>query len=1726
MSSHLDIFSYNSSLPIKNSFSTKTQISYFLTLGYISLTLIIFILLYQGLVLKTFGHTYSHIETSMSGRNLNLDQNSLFLYFSHNNSILDDSELKMNDIYFDLHYYDEDEVTTLKYSPCFYYNKDFVTNVTGFCINDSVLLEKEFNSEKAFVTVEVNLCNKDTIYREFCLFKFQLDDFFVHLDHLSYDILTNTFQKTQIIREKLSMSKADKSFLLDSLVTIKEKSFLSFSNKFQDTLLPQISRLIAQNTTTIKQQTLHRLETKDNHKPPSHLPTKHDDSPPNRSTIPDYENLPHINLNKIMLSSQGLNYTSHFDKGTYQNDNYFVSKQIDAHHSLKNFGNNLNPHTYLRLNLKYSGKLTEIYHIKQSNYLFLLSVFVALSLIIYMIFSYVGTWINKKQYEISLMNDLFDISKKPLPSSNESKKKRFFIRDNIGDSDNDIEINYLNNNSKKNLGISNNNSNAISNNLYRTNLSRSNFANNQSMINANNLLPGINGNNFTNCLRASHFSKLNNNKKRFSIKKLIDNDLNLITENTESESENCYNTPLPVLRSNISKRRVSENLDNYNIVNNINSINTINSINEINRISSNVNIDNINTAKTVNMNNNSNSNYEYNTNYNKNYMNSSNIYDNNINSNDSNINKNYPINIWESIDDLINSTNNKNIENTNNSNNVTPNSQNIAQLENDFENNFNKNFNDSEEELEFNQKVSEIEEVNRRASNFSDLANLPKNSIESRVSQTYQRSKENNDVIIKEDKYSGLNNNSNKDIAISQSFNSPFSFIRNNDNNMNNNEKKNTYTNNNENNDVIKINSLSKDYAILVNKVNNITNTPTNQSKTDDIKTDTKLLNTNSIDNSNTRSFNPNNNLKQSILPSILKSKSKTKTSSKKIIIKNNDTNNNSLKPLSNNHLYPNISERLNNSNTSVEINNKSHNILENSNRSFYKKYKFHSFINRNNKNNCHSKKINNSEIKTTSDLRYFNPALPKSYSDDAWYTSNNYFSNISSNNNFNSNMNNSYNSNGSIKIIEEKEPMHSFVKVSNHNFNENKAFEIDSSDIDEKDKNSDNWKNNGNICDCSKKHLDISKDSITHNKDINNNEVLESEANLISNNKNLISEDRYKNNIYLNGGISNFNSNSCLNIHVNLDNINNNKNNNDSINFNESQTNKNISKSFLSKFSDIVGQIKTNYFKMLLGNNDNSPSNNSMEENFNNEFDYRNLSNEEKDKELSKTEVVSNVDKDNKDINEASYSNSIQEPKKKFENKPIILNKKLLRTDDDNEDDDLDKEITILDKPKTKYTYCCKHGCLVPITDIKSNITNNDLYNDRGISYNGNSNNKEITNIELKSVKDNINTKSGANNIKCNNTNIITDTYIAYNSKNKTNLLTINKPTRKIQTLNEIISSPITTKNNNNYSSIKNTHLDLNSATSITNSSPNNHNPSNKASQSSIKEVSPGELFFTCCRKSSTKQQAKEYLHALRLFREQIDVSNLYRLKNEIEIIKYLLFDFDQLNLFNTLRSKKRTLNINEKEGQKQKKLVELPENIVVENEITTPYLISSLRKLENIDVYWKEKSHIYGNNNINNNNTNSSIYGSYSKNFKNNLFKKSSSGFSESTTENESCSYYNDTYLGISNKNSKHSNISNNRFLSAYNKNENNINYPYFNQYNNEYSQINFNPFISGVSNSSNNNNNNINNSMINMNNMNSSSNNDVNCVNIESHVVNQINQKLVKMYKKASKDQILIN
>lgn len=77
--------------------------------------------------------------------------------------------------------------------------------------------------------------------------------------------------------------------------------------------------------------------------------------------------------------------------------------------------------------------------------------------------------------------------------------------------------------------------------------------------------------------------------------------------------------------------------------------------------------------------------------------------------------------------------------------------------------------------------------------------------------------------------------------------------------------------------------------------------------------------------------------------------------------------------------------------------------------------------------------------------------------------------------------------------------------------------------------------------------------------------------------------------------------------------------------------------------------------------------------------------------------------------------------------------------------------------------------------------------------------------------------------------------------------------------------------------------------------------------------------------------------------FKEEIDILKLFRRSNEIEMLKYLLLDKHQLNLFNAIRNKKRTLYANSNEGQ----FVELSDSLVSEDFVKAPSTLCSLNVL-----------------------------------------------------------------------------------------------------------------------------------------------------------------------------------
>lgn len=120
------------------------------------------------------------------------------------------------------------------------------------------------------------------------------------------------------------------------------------------------------------------------------------------------------------------------------------------------------------------------------------------------------------------------------------------------------------------------------------------------------------------------------------------------------------------------------------------------------------------------------------------------------------------------------------------------------------------------------------------------------------------------------------------------------------------------------------------------------------------------------------------------------------------------------------------------------------------------------------------------------------------------------------------------------------------------------------------------------------------------------------------------------------------------------------------------------------------------------------------------------------------------------------------------------------------------------------------------------------------------------------------------------------------------------------------------------------------------------------KQSKGKVGKLSYFEFMFSCFRsKKVSKEDINDISRGLASFKKEIDIVNIYKTMNEVEILKYLLLDADQLNLFNALKLKKKILNVNEEKGYKKRKLIDVSDSIILFNELKSPSLVSSLSKI-----------------------------------------------------------------------------------------------------------------------------------------------------------------------------------
>lgn len=435
----IDFFPIQPSLPYKRNYKFSSSYSQTLTLLYLGFSLMLFVILYLNVV-STNLDSMSYIEMNESKQEVKVNPNKLFFVFTFNGTIMQYTDLQQNDVKVTANYnsinWEKRKEVLLK--PCHYYDSDFSKILPGLCLKEEIELEKDVYGTN-YLSLDISYCDSSQKLTPLCLLKFASNNFEVHLNYLSLinnKIESKTFGKVRV----KPLNKHYMDYEVESVISLKERGIMQRiskrdNNKYNFTLLNTAVFHSIVNQTNLENK--EEVENNPEPKPKSSDNTKN--SPGQKPNEKDDKNNKDTKVNKDNKDNKDSSNRIYDNKNLIDEDKleeeYYFSDVMASKFYLKDFNiqnqlmlkskekktKTLDEH-FTALTLRFSGKVTEICHTFSNKLYLFISFFIAIEVTAYFLLKSLGEYLNLKEYEATLMNQLYDFTKKENLTGNDKHK--------------------------------------------------------------------------------------------------------------------------------------------------------------------------------------------------------------------------------------------------------------------------------------------------------------------------------------------------------------------------------------------------------------------------------------------------------------------------------------------------------------------------------------------------------------------------------------------------------------------------------------------------------------------------------------------------------------------------------------------------------------------------------------------------------------------------------------------------------------------------------------------------------------------------------------------------------------------------------------------------------------------------------------------------------------------------------------------------------------------------------------------------------------------------------------------------------------------------------------------------------------------------------------------------------------------------------------------------------
>lgn len=158
---------------------------------------------------KMYASEISENHKVYQNSKLEIEKNSLFVYFTVNESLVEYYDIVKHEFYFNFYLRKKSESIKLKMNKCRFFSEEYKNTVDGFCLSEKINLLNSISKNHSNLHFEMEVCDDES---KSCMKKFEISKYKVHINALL------------LINEKLHLKPLFKSNL-----TIKEKLIAEIS---------------------------------------------------------------------------------------------------------------------------------------------------------------------------------------------------------------------------------------------------------------------------------------------------------------------------------------------------------------------------------------------------------------------------------------------------------------------------------------------------------------------------------------------------------------------------------------------------------------------------------------------------------------------------------------------------------------------------------------------------------------------------------------------------------------------------------------------------------------------------------------------------------------------------------------------------------------------------------------------------------------------------------------------------------------------------------------------------------------------------------------------------------------------------------------------------------------------------------------------------------------------------------------------------------------------------------------------------------------------------------------------------------------------------------------------------------------------------------------------------------------------------------------------------------